>query len=220
MSGTVRVSRVQDQARRRPHAAAGKQGQKRCPAGIALCVSPGEVDPKLHGSDSPADAAHSPGKHLGVDKPGQSRRAWLGPPLQAGPRPKALPPTRWLAGAAYLVASVQEMAVLRLEDAAEPLALRRARAGQPCWADTFHSRSEDCVFVKAGCGKSARPDVRPAKAGMFSRRQTCRGKSQGPVVWIAEVMETETLKPIDTVSPGEATSHRAVTKVNALWPRK
>ena len=55
---------------------------------------------------------------------------------------------------------------------------------------------------------------------MFSRRQTCRGRSQSPVVWIAEVMETETLKPIDEVSPGEATSHRAVTKVNALWPRK
>ena len=64
------------------------------------------------------------------------------------------------------------------------------------------------------------PDVCPAKAGMFSRRQTCRGKSQSPVVWIAEVMETETLKPIDEVSLGEATSHRAVTKVNALWPRK
>src|SRR5260370_42168476 len=55
---------------------------------------------------------------------------------------------------------------------------------------------------------------------MFSRRQTCRGRSQSPVVWIAEVMETETLKPIDKVSPGEATSHRAVTKVNPLWPRK
>jgi len=55
---------------------------------------------------------------------------------------------------------------------------------------------------------------------MFSRRQTCRGKSQSPVVWIAEVMETETLKPIDEVSLGEATSHRAVIKVNALWPRK
>ena len=39
----------------------------------------------------------------------------------------------------------------------------------------------------------------PAKAGMFSRRQTCRGKNQSPVVWIAEVMETETLKPIDKV---------------------
>ena len=40
----------------------------------------------------------------------------------------------------------------------------------------------------------SRPVVCPAKAGMFSRGQTCRGKSQNPVVWIAEVMETETLK--------------------------
>jgi hypothetical protein len=63
------------------------------------------------------------------------------------------------------------------------------------------------------------PVVCPAKAGMFSRRQACRGKSQNPVVWIAEVTETETLKPIDEVSRGEATSHRAVTTVNALWPR-
>jgi hypothetical protein len=68
--------------------------------------------------------------------------------------------------------------------------------------------------------RASRTVVCPAKAGMFSRRQTCRGKSQSPVVWIAEVMETETLKPIDKVSLGEATSHRAVTKVNALWPRK
>src|ERR1700722_16404747 len=68
--------------------------------------------------------------------------------------------------------------------------------------------------------RGSRPVVCPAKAGMFSRRQTCRGKSQNPVVWIAEVMETETLKPIDKVSLGEATSHRAVTKVNALWLRK
>ena len=68
--------------------------------------------------------------------------------------------------------------------------------------------------------ESSRPVVCPGKAGMFSRRQTCRGKSQSPVVWIAEVMETETLKPIDEISRGEVTSHRAVTKVNALWPRK
>jgi len=33
-------------------------------------------------------------------------------------------------------------------------------------------------------------------------------------------MEPETLKPIDEISRGEVTSHRAVTKVNALWPRK
>src|SRR6267142_3118696 len=41
---------------------------------------------------------------------------------------------------------------------------------------------------RAGCRRSARPVVCPAKAGMFSRRQTCRGRSQSPVVWIAEVM--------------------------------
>jgi hypothetical protein len=40
---------------------------------------------------------------------------------------------------------------------------------------------------------------------MFSRRQTCRGKSQSPVVWIAEEMETKPSKPIDKVSSGEAT---------------
>ena len=34
--------------------------------------------------------------------------------------------------------------------------------------------------VGAVCGKSARPDVCPVKAGVFSRRQTCRGKSQAP----------------------------------------
>src|SRR5215203_3115245 len=55
---------------------------------------------------------------------------------------------------------------------------------------------------------------------MFSRRQTCRGRSQSPVVWIAEEMETDPSKPIDKASSGEVTSHWAVTKVNALWPRK
>jgi len=33
---------------------------------------------------------------------------------------------------------------------------------------------------RAGCGKSARPVVCPAKAGMFSRRKACRGNSQKP----------------------------------------
>jgi NAD-dependent dihydropyrimidine dehydrogenase PreA subunit len=62
--------------------------------------------------------------------------------------------------------------------------------------------------------------VCPVKAGMFSREQTCRGRSQSPVVWIAEEMETEPSKPIDKTSSREVTSHRAVTTVNALWPRK
>ena len=50
---------------------------------------------------------------------------------------------------------------------------------------------------------------------MFSRRKACRGKNQNPVVWIAGWRETKTLKPIDNVSRGEATSYRAVTTVNA-----
>jgi hypothetical protein len=73
---------------------------------------------------------------------------------------------------------------------------------------------------RAVCGRTARTVVCPVKAGMFSRKQTCRGKSQSLVVWIAEEMETEPSKPIDKTSPGEVTSHRAVTTVNALWPRK
>src|SRR5215469_18075050 len=125
-----------------------------------------------------------------------------------------------MVGATNLVAPIRSVALPRLADTVTRQALRRVRACQLGRDDTFHCRSQNCGFVKAGCGKTARPVVCPAKAGMFSRRQTCRGKSQSPVVWIAEVMETETLKPIDEVSLGEATSHRAVTKVNALWPRK
>src|SRR6516165_5299856 len=60
----------------------------------------------------------------------------------------------------------------------------------------------------------------PGKASMFSRRQSCRGDSQSPVVRIAEEMETEPSKPIDKISRGEITRHRAVSKENALWPRK
>jgi hypothetical protein len=50
---------------------------------------------------------------------------------------------------------------------------------------------------------------------VFSRSKAYRGKSQVPVAWIAEVMETETLKPIDKVflgkiheSPGRNNSER------------
>src|SRR5271157_5098188 len=43
-----------------------------------------------------------------------------------------------------------------------------------------HAKDRVTSCPRAGCGKSARPDVCPAKDGMFSRRQTCRGKSQRP----------------------------------------
>ena len=50
---------------------------------------------------------------------------------------------------------------------------------------------------------------------MSSRRKAAGAKIRGPVVWIAGWRETKTLKPIDNVSHGEATSYRAVTTVNA-----
>src|SRR6478672_11695184 len=48
--------------------------------------------------------------------------------------------------------------------------------------------------------RGSRADVCPVKASMFSRGQSCRGKSQSPVVRIAEGRETEPSKPIDKTS--------------------
>ena len=39
--------------------------------------------------------------------------------------------------------------------------------------------------------------VRPAKAGMFSGRQSHRGKSRNPVAWVAFAEETKRMKPTD-----------------------
>ena len=54
----------------------------------------------------------------------------------------------------------------------------------------------------------------PAKAGMFSRRQTYRGKSQEPRSLDSRVAGTKS-EAYRQPSLGEVTSHRAATKVNA-----
>jgi len=78
--------------------------------------------------------------------------------------------------------------------------------------------------LKPYWGKPAVRKLRPVKTGVFSRRQTCQGKSQEPcsldgrMAGVSKILEV--LKPIDKVSLGEITSHRAVTTVNAMWPRK
>jgi hypothetical protein len=80
---------------------------------------------------------------------------------------------------------------------------------QPSLSGTSRMRRESqvrlCVQRMLACSAGERP------AGVRVR---------SPVVWIAGWRETKTLKPIDNVSLGKTTSHRAVTKVNALWPRK
>ena len=57
-----------------------------------------------------------------------------------------------------------------------------------------------CVQRRLACSAGFRP------AG---------ARVRSPVAWIAGWRETKTLKPIDKVSQGEITSHRAVTTVNA-----
>jgi hypothetical protein len=44
--------------------------------------------------------------------------------------------------------------------------------------------------------------VRPAKAGMFSGRQSHRGKSRNPVAWVAFAEETKRMKPTDKAVRG------------------
>src|SRR6266446_479374 len=46
----------------------------------------------------------------------------------------------------------------------------------------------------------SRPDVCPGKASVFSRRQTCRGKSQAPRSSDSRVAGNQDSEPIDEVS--------------------
>src|SRR5271165_444320 len=75
---------------------------------------------------------------------------------------------------------------------------------EPSVSGTSRMRREShvrlCVQQRLACSAGDKP------AG---------AKIRSLVVWIAGWRETKTLKPIDNVSRGEPTSHRAVTTVNA-----
>lgn len=73
--------------------------------------------------------------------------------------------------------------------------------------------------LKVRLGNAVRFIVRPAKAGVFSRRQPCRGRNQGPVAKMAACWETATLKPIDNVIVRMAANYQAVAQANEKWPR-
>ena len=64
--------------------------------------------------------------------------------------------------------------------------------------------------------KGVRSVVRPGKAGVFSRSQSCYGKSQEPYSsgWQGDG-KPRSLKPIDSVTERVTASCQAVTKVNA-----
>ena len=63
--------------------------------------------------------------------------------------------------------------------------------------------------------KVARPGVCPAKAGVFSRRQTYQGKSQSPGARSAGGRETNLLQPLDSLICGMGASLQAVAHANA-----
>src|SRR5215469_13359301 len=63
--------------------------------------------------------------------------------------------------------------------------------------------------------KVSRTGVCPAKAGVFSRRETYQGKSQSPVARSAGGRETNLLKPLDNLICGMGASLQAVAQANA-----
>ena len=128
---------------------------------------------------------------------------------------KALSPARRMDRTKALVASRQAMEELGLEALShETAAGRGVQAGLPPLTDTVSSDCES-PFMKAGCGKPARPVVCPAKAGMFSRGKACRGKNQRPRSLDSRVAGNQDSEAYRQRLPGEPTSHRAVTTVNA-----
>src|SRR5260370_36271388 len=113
-------------------------------------------------------------------------------------RPGAL---GWRRGSQYRGSRVTPVEGRDLSSRQTQQVVRDLEIGQPINSENCSETAEGVAresegvksCPRAGCGRSACPVVCPAKAGMFSRRQTCRGRRQSPLVWIAEVMETETL---------------------------
>src|SRR5208283_3095601 len=121
----------------------------------------------------------------GIDPNDQSDHPRMGKLLLSLPCQEALSPARRMDRTKALVASREAMEEHGLEALShETLAWRGVQAGRPRLIDTDSSDCES-PSMKAGCGKTARPVVCPAKAGVFSRRQPAGAKVRRPVVWIA-----------------------------------
>ena len=84
---------------------------------------------------------------------------------------------------------------------------------RPRWCDTRRRKSEPTGNTNFGLNRRVSP--RPYLLACSAGERPAGERVRSPVVWIAGWRETKTLKPIDNVSLGKATSHRAVTTVNA-----
>jgi hypothetical protein len=87
---------------------------------------------------------------------------------------------------------------------------------QATWDPTLHGLPWRTITgAEPDAMKVARPVVCPAKAGVFSRRETYQGKSQSPVARRAGGRETNLLKPLDSLICGMGASLQAVAQANA-----
>jgi hypothetical protein len=97
------------------------------------------------------------------------------------------------------------------------------RAGQPlrCGGGATASREGRLRRLELCAGKLARTVVRPGKADVSSRSQSCRGKNRKPRSSEGRAGGKPTvLKPLDNLTWRVSASCWAVTIVNARWPRK
>lgn len=88
----------------------------------------------------------------------------------------------------------------------------------PLWSREERQLSSHRTISYSGepdAAKVSRPGVRPAKAGVFSRRETYQGKSQSPVARRAGGRATNLLKPLDSLLCGMGASLQAVAHANA-----
>ena len=97
---------------------------------------------------------------------------------------------------------------------------RKLSTGNALWS--WRNGKERFVRARRGTAgakpytmKVVRTGVCPAKAGVFSRRETYQGKSQSPVARRAGGRETNLLKPLDSLICGMGASLQAVAQANA-----
>src|ERR1700720_4018580 len=104
-----------------------------------------------------------------------------------------------------------------VEQRGQVIALNLGQLGQTGRSPKFQRKA--AAFVRCHEpyeSRGSRTDVRPGKAGMFSRGQTCRGKSQAPRSWDSRVAGNQNSEAYRRGLPGgDLRVNRAVTKVNA-----
>jgi hypothetical protein len=97
---------------------------------------------------------------------------------------------------------------------------RKLSTGNALWSwrngkERFVGTRRGTAGAKPYTMKVVRTGVCPAKAGVFSRKETYQGKSQSPVARRAGGRETNLLKPLDSLICGMGASLQAVAQANA-----